>query len=374
MSLLRCRPASPSGAASLRRRRAPRPLLAACAALAGALALPACGPDTPQDEVVVYCALDLEFSDVIQRDFTGSTGIAVKLVVDNEITKTVGLTHQIKLEKDNPKADVFWNNEIVNTIRLKEYGCLEPYQSPSAADIPAEWKDPAHYWTGFAARARVFIVHREKCPKQLVPASYRDYLDPARKGLFAIAKPIAGTTATHLAVLFDVLGEEEAKAWWTGLRANGAALLTGNAHVMRAVRAGEIACGLTDTDDFRVAELDGYPVERVIPDQGEGELGCLLIPNTISLVKGGPRPDLGKRFIDYVLSREVERKLAFGPSAQVPLRADVDAPPHVPRVSAIKVMKVDFERAASRFDAAQEWLTRPGPSGSAPLEGGPSGG
>ena len=354
---------SPSRHASPRSSR--RRLLARL--FAGALSLlplafaPACAEERGA-EVVVYCALDVEYSDAILQDFTKATGVPVRLVADNEITKTVGLANQIKLEKEHPKADVFWNNEIVNTIRLKNYGCLEPYASPSALDIPASFKDREHYWTGFAARARVFIVH-ESCPVESTPDSYLDYLDPLQKGRLAIAKPIAGTTATHLAVLFDKLGEAKAKEWWIGLHQNHAALLTGNAHVMRSVRNGEFAAGFTDTDDYRVAEVDGYPVRCVYPDQGEGELGCLLIPNTISLVKGGPNPALARQFIDYVLSRETEAKLAASASAQIPVRADVPAPAHVRRIGDFKVMEVDFEEAASRFDAAQAWLTTPGVPG-----------
>jgi len=320
------------------------------------------------NEVVVYCALDQEYADTIVADFTAATGIPVRPVFDNEITKTVGLANLIKLEKEHPKADVFWNNEIVNTIRLKSAGCLEPYASPSAADIPPQWKDAAGFWTGFAARARVFIVNKEECPAAQAPSSYADYLDPARKGQWAIAKPVAGTTASHLAVLFQVLGEAKAKEWWLGLHANQAGLLTGNGHVMKAVRAGEFAYGFTDTDDYRVAEQDGYPVTCVYPDQGDGQLGCLVIPNTISLVKGGPHPDAGRKFVDYVLSRETERKLAFGGSAQIPVRTDVDAPPWVRRIGDLKTMRVDFEAAAAQFDAAQEWLTTPGV-----LEGKPAG-
>lgn len=356
--------------------RLPRRPLARCAAffavsgvLLSALAMAGCAEERA-DEVVVYCALDLEYADAILADFTRETGIHVRLNSDNEITKTVGLSNQIKLEKEHPKADVFWNNEIVNTIRLKNLGCLEAYASPSAVDIPAPFKDPEGFWTGFAARARVFIVHRERCPAGQEPRSYRDYLDPARKGQWAIAKPIAGTTASHLAVLFDRLGEAEAKAWWLGLRNNDTALLTGNGHVMKAVRAGEFAYGFTDTDDYRVAEIDGYPVACVYPDQGEGEPGCLVIPNTISQIKGGPHPEHARKFIDYVLSRETERKLAFCPSAQIPLRDTVEAPPHVRRLASLKVMAVDFERAASRFDSAQEWLTTPGVlTGAAPAAG-----
>jgi iron(III) transport system substrate-binding protein len=347
-------PSSPFRAVSSRRR--------ASAAVLCALASPtllAAGCAKERQEVVVYLALDLEHAQSILDDFERETGIHVRAIADDEITKTVALARRILLDQEHQKADVFWNNEIVNTIRVKNAGCLEPYLSPSAADIPERFKAKDGTWTGFAARARVLIVNTKTCPEQRTPRSMLDFAEPARKGEAAIARPIAGTTATHLAVLFHKLGDETARKWWTDLLANQTGILTGNGHVMREVRSGTFQWGFTDTDDFFVALSDGYPVKCVYPDQGDGQIGCLVIPNTIALLKNAPRPDFGRRFIDYVLSRRVEERLAHGSSAQIPVREDVPAPPHVRRLKDLKLMDADFEAAASAFDAAQEWLTRP---------------
>ena len=112
-------------------------------------------------DVVIYCALDDVHSDPLIQEFAKRTGLTVEARYDAEAQKTVGLFNALLEEKSNPKCDVFWNNEIIHTIKLKKAGVLAPYQSPNAADIPAQWKDPEHYWTGFAARARVFILNEE---------------------------------------------------------------------------------------------------------------------------------------------------------------------------------------------------------------------
>ena len=324
-------------------------LVASLLALAGvALLAPRCAPE--QREIVVYCALDQEHAATILEEFTTKTGIHVVPRFDDEITKSVGLTKSILLERDHPRADVFWNNEVVQTILLQNAGVLAPYASPSAADIPAEWKDAANHWTGFAARARILIVNTNKTPAEKFPRSYKDLVDPARKGEAAFAKPVAGTTSTHFCVLHELLGAGAAKAWFDAAVANGCGILAGNGPVMREVREGRYAWGFTDTDDFHVAELDKYPVKAVYPDQGDGELGCLVIPNTIALVKGAPHADDAKQFIDFVLSKDVERQLAFGRSAQIPVRADVETPPNFKRIADIRRMKVDFAKAALWFE------------------------
>ncbi len=180
--------------------------------------------------VRLYCAQDEEFADQIFADFTGQTGVRVLPSYDTEATKSVQLYETIVREAGRPRADVFWNNEILSTIRLEQQGLLEPYNSPSAADYPASvphGKD--HTWQAFAARARVFVVNTKLVPKASDrPRGLFDLLKPLWKGRIAMAKPQYGTTATQAACLFEVLGPAEARKFYQGLRANGVQIVSGN--------------------------------------------------------------------------------------------------------------------------------------------------
>ena len=102
-----------------------------------ALIIPGCGKKAPSREVVVYTSLDKVFSQPILEEFESKTGIKVLAVYDSEATKTTGLVNRLIAEKDAPRADVFWNSETGRTIVLKQKGVPAPYNSPSAADIPA---------------------------------------------------------------------------------------------------------------------------------------------------------------------------------------------------------------------------------------------
>jgi len=337
-------------------------LLLLAVAAAGGSVLTTSGCAEQRREVVVYCALDQEFAATIFEDFERQTGVHVEPQFDDEVTKTVGLTNRIKLEKGRPRADVFWNNEVVQTVRLKNAGCLDAYRSPSAADIPDEWKDPDGVFACFAARARILAVNTKRGAPGHEPRSWLDLADPTRKGEAAIAKPVAGTTATHFCVLYEVVGAGKTNAWYAALQKNDCAILAGNGPVMREVRDGRYAFGFTDTDDFNVARLDDYPVKAVYPDQDEGGLGCLVIPNSIALVKGAPHPDDAKKFIDYALSKDVEKRLAFGRSAQIPVRADVETPPGMKKLGEIRRLKVDFAKAALQFEKLQDQVPELAPA------------
>ena len=125
-------------------------------------------------------------------------------------------------------------------------------------------------------------------------------------------------------------------------------MVDGNAVSRDLVVQGEVPVGFTDTDDVNVAIQAGKSVEMVFPDK-DG-IGTLLIPNTVALVKGAPHPEEGKKLIDFLLSREVESKLAFAESMQIPVRDGVEKPAHVPDYGSIRAMRVDYQGIADNLD------------------------
>ncbi len=310
-----------------------------------------CG-DSTKREVVVYTALDRAFSAPIFAEFERATGIRVRATYDPESTKTIGLVNRIRAEKERPRCDVFWNNEIINTLNLKREGLLAPSTPAGAEGIPPQYRDSAGYWYGFAARARVLIVNREMVPNEDEPRSVRDLLDPRWRGKIAVAKPLFGTTASHVAVLFSLWGEAEATAFLDALKANEVQIHGGNKGCAIAVAEGRAAIGLTDTDDALIELERGRPVRIVYPDQGENEPGTLFLPNTLAMVAGAPHPDEALRFIEFLLSAETERRLAAGPSAQIPLREGLKPSPRVRGPDSVRAMQVDLDTAAESFDAA----------------------
>ena len=194
-------------------------------------------------EVVVYAALDREFSEPILDSFTEQTGVQVLAKYDVESDKTVGLVNAIIAESARPRCDVFWNNEILHTLRLQKQGLLDVYHSPNATPIPAPFRDGDGHWTGFAARARVLIVNEELIGDKIRPTSVFDLAAEEWKDQCAMAKPLAGTTYTHAACLFEMLGEEPAKELLSGIKQN-ARIVASNKQVAKSVARGQVAFGI----------------------------------------------------------------------------------------------------------------------------------
>ncbi len=316
-------------------------------------ALTGCGGARDQ-EVVIYVAHDEVYSRPILEAFENESGLRVRAVYDTEASKTTGLVTRLLAERERPRADVFWNNEVAQTIVLKHSGLLAAYHAPRAADIPTQYKDADGHWTGFAARARVLVYNKDRVAAP--PLSILDLAKPEWSGRAAMAIPLFGTTATHAAALSAAWGEERMRGFFQALRANEVAFLPGNGAVVDRVAAGEYSIGLTDTDDVNGAMLDGRPVAWLLPDQEEGGLGTLLLPNTVALIAGAPNAIGGQRLIDHLLSPTVEEALAASRALQVPLGTKATRPPAVEAIAGAKTMAVTFDAIATAMDPTANWL------------------
>jgi iron(III) transport system substrate-binding protein len=309
-----------------------------------------------QADCVVYAALDRDFSEPILDDYARQSNLDVRGVYDVESTKTVGLVQRIIQESNLPHCDLFWNNEILHTVRLEKLGLLEKYNSPVGAQYPAAFRSPTGAWYGFAARARVLIVNTTLVPAESRPTSIEDLADPRWRGRTAIAKPLFGTTATHAACLFAALGDERATDFFRRIKQNEVQILSGNKQVARQVAAGQIAFGLTDTGDA-IAEVEaGRSVAIVYPDQAAGRPGTLFIPNTLAIIRGAPHAEAARKLLDHLLAPEVEARLAAGPSAQIPLHPRGAAKARVATPQTVRAMQVDFAAAAEKWEAASRYL------------------
>jgi iron(III) transport system substrate-binding protein len=177
-----------------------------------------------------------------------------------------------------------------------------------------------------------------------------------------MAKPQAGTTATQAACLFEVLGVERAKQFYRDLRGNGVRLTPGNKQAAEAVGAGDAEVGLTDTDDALEELKAGHDVTILFPDS-DGDpaaprMGTLFIPNTLMILKDCPDPEGARRLVDYLLSADVEARLAQGDSHQIPINPKVKAelPAEIEPARTARRMDVDWVRAAHLWDEVQTFL------------------
>lgn len=329
---------------------------------------------SPPPAVVLYCGVDEDQSRSIARRFQEASGLRVGFSGETEAYRSIGLSKRLADERENPRADVYWSNEIMHMVHLKQLGVLAPLPEGIAQRFPKAWRDPDGHYVQFGARVRVLLVNTELLPDPAQwPRSVQDLLDPRFEAMglaCTMARPLSGTTKTH-AVALLTRDETQGRAFLEAIaqrerEGKGLKLVNSNGQVMDLVKnpANRVAFGLTDTDDAWIALQEGAPVAMIYPDQAQGQPGAVVIPNTVALVRGGPNPVAARKLLEWLTSPEVEALLAAGPSSQIPLREEVErpaGPPTRPSVSfaaeGVRAMQIDWERVGSNKDTWQDWLT-----------------
>jgi iron(III) transport system substrate-binding protein len=270
--------------------------------------------------LVVYCAHDAVYADPILRRFTEETGIPVVIRYDTEATKSLGLVDQLMTEKGNTECDLFWNNELLGMVALAESDRLVTHQGEGWKNRGPGDRDERGRWTGFAARARVWIATRtfaERYPTDQA-AAFEDYFRTAPDlSRVAIARPLYGTTLTQVSLMVQEQGLNEVRdELQAAVKSRQLRVVAGNGVVKNLVASGAADLGWTDTDDAFSAMDDGAAV-TMTPLLYKGR--AILIPNTVALIaKARQRPE-AKQLLEYLLSPPVELALAKSASRQIPL-------------------------------------------------------
>ena len=314
--------------------------------------------NNPENSVVVYSAADREYAAPILAAFgRRAEGTDVAPVFDIESSKTVGLVSRIQNESSRPRCDVFWSNDVMHMLTLDQKDLLRPITWQIPADWPKAMRSPRNTWLGIAARARVLIVNRERLPDpDGRPDSVMDLIDPKWKNQAGIALPLFGTTSTHFAILKQQAGPE-AESLFESIKEN-VVVLPGNKQVAQAVSSGQLAFGLTDTDDALIEIESGLPVEIIYPDQGPGQVGTLLIPNAVAVIKNSPHPIAAELLANYLVSEDTEGRLAMGPSGQFPVRPGHPQSSRAQPKEPLKWMEVDFEAAAADWPETSDQIRK----------------
>ena len=263
--------------------------------------------------LVVYTSQDQVYAEPILKDFEAETGVRVRAVFDSEAVKTVGLANRLLAEKGHPQCDVFWNNEVFRTHQLEAEGVFRE-------------QDP---FVEVGYRSRRVVINTNRLSLAEAPRSLLELTNAAWRGKVALGYPLFGTTCTHFLALRQHWGAEAWERWCRALQANHLLLVDGNSVVVRLVGKGDAAIGLTDSDDIAAGQREGYPI-IALPMNDE----TLLIPNTVAVVRGSPRPAAAQKFFDFMQQPRTLEKLVSANALegaaphQVPtqtLRPDWDA-------------------------------------------------
>jgi len=267
----------------------------------------------------IYTAFDTEEAKLYIEAFEEETGIDVQWVR----MSSGEVLARIEAEASNPQASVWHAGSNTSHINAASKGLLEPYKPNTDFELPDLFHADDWAWNGFYSGAIGFVTNTNFLEENDMeaPTSWANLLDPKLKENVALAYPYtSGTAYTTYATLVQMLGMEKALDWWEEFDQHSIFQYTQSGTAcIGMVGLGEIAVGIAFSHDILAKGINaGYPVVMTFPEEGTGyEVGGL------SLIKGGPEPELGKQFMDWCYTLEAQNlfqaynRLPVNPKATV---------------------------------------------------------
>ena len=231
---------------------------------------------------------------------------------DIEVIVTNGsageLTTRIAGEAGNPQGDLVWGG-MADSDGQAYADIFEAWVSEYDAQNMPGYTSPNGLYSMDHLSTVTFVINEElEAELGLKIESYEDLLDPKLKGMIATADPNSSSSAwNNLSNIMAVYGHNTDEAWaYIEKLMPNLVILGSSSGVFKNTQAGEYVVGMTYEDGAVGLIRDGATNIRLqYPTNGTSAsaFGCALI-------KGGPNPENGKLFIDFICSAEGQTALA----------------------------------------------------------------
>lgn len=299
--------------------------------------------------VNLYLNVDRTCADPILDRFEKESNITVR----RHYSFNGGLLRRLMRNQRDPKADLYWSEDPIEVMLLKEQNLTSSYRSPFAEALPARFKDRDAHWTAIAGRLRLLLVHRGV---QRVPVGIEDFVNPVFKGDGITATPLHGSQRIYIAALLRRWGVDRTEAFLRKIRDN-AALVSDDHKSGDLVARGRYAFTLIDSDDALIRIRNKEPVVTIFPDQRPKGPGTLVIPGLLTLLRGAPHPKMAKKLFDYLLRSDTAKELAMQ-CGKIPLQKDVKLSQPLLSASGIKMIGVNYNDIAQQLPILRSLLQR----------------
>ena len=319
------------------------------AIVTASLAFAGCGDDDPkptktastgQDkQLTIYSGREEEYVAPLVERFEKATGVKTEVRYGD----TAELAATLIEEGDRSPADLFFAQDAgaLGAVQRKSLFATLPAKTLNL--VPARYRSRDGAWVGTSGRARVLAYDKRELKTSELPSTVYDLVKPEWKGKVGWA-PTNASFQSFVTAMRKVDGDEKAKAWLEGMKANDAQAYEKNSILRDAIKDGEVQIGLINHYYVleAIAEEGGkvqdYPVAVNFPD---GDIGSFVNAAGIGILAGADHAGAAQAFVDYVLSAAGQKYFADDVK-EYALIDGVPADPSLPALSSIKQPDIDL--------------------------------
>jgi len=245
------------------------------------------------------------------------------------------------------QADIF--DGITNMVPLKRARLLAPYVPADAGRYPPELKDPEGYWNALLHYVFTPGINSNLVPKERVPRSYQDLLDPKWKGRMAWNPSSIIGAIGFVGNALVGMGEDRGMDYLRALAGQKIVNVEMSSRaILDQVIAGEYAMVLMSLNYHSVISAQkGAPVEWIKLEPVPVAL------DAVGVLKDAPHPNAARLLVEFLTSEDGQKVLQ---------KAD-----YLPAMASVPAMKpglrpddggfkATFFRPEETYDRIPQWM------------------
>ncbi len=257
-------------------------------------------------DVNVYTTRQPSLVEPVVEAFTDATGIAVNLAYVDK-----GLVERLKAEGRRSPADLIMTVDIANLQKIVDADVIQPVESEVLENaVPAALRSPDNLWFGLTTRARIVYASRDRVAEGEV-TTYEDLADEKWRGRICTRSGLHNYNLALVSGMIAHLGEDGARAWAEGVKANLARKPEGNDRAqVKAIWAGQcdISLGNTYYMGKMLADPEQVPwaeaVQIVFPEFENG--GTHVNVSGVAMTKAAPNRDEALQLMEFLVSPQAQ--------------------------------------------------------------------
>lgn len=299
----------------------------------------ACGGDGESDSITVYAGRSQELIGPILERFEAQSGIEVHV----KYAKSSELAATLFEEGDRSPADVYIAQDAGALGAVEAAGLFATLDGDILGRVSEAFRSPSGAWVGLSGRARTVVYNTANVDPADLPDSILDFTDPQWKGRIGWA-PSNASFQAFVTALRLVHGEDAAREWLLGIKANDVVEYPKNTPIVAAVGAGEIDVGF----------VNHYYLHRFLAEQGEGfgarnyytapgDIGTLINVAGAGILASSDSKDAAAELLRFLLSDEAQRYFTEE-TFEYPLVASVEANADLRSIAELQPVALDLGR------------------------------
>ena len=282
--------------------------------------------------------------------FEKEYGVKVRLVLLGDAGQVLS---RLIMEKDNPQADVVVGIDNSYLQKAIKAGILVPYKPENAKYIP-DWIiknfDPSFHLTPYDYGAIAIVYKKDKLKNP--PKTFEDLTKPEWKGKLIVEDPRTSSTGMAFLLWTIAVYGDKWPYYWAKLKENDVIIVKGWSAGWEMWDKGQAPLFVSYATDPAYAACE----------ENSTNIGAIFLNNTAyvqiegaGIVKGAKHPELAKKFINFIISREAQEKLPLT-QWMYPVNEEVQLPEcfgYALDVSKAKVVTIPSDELAKNTD---KWL------------------